>query len=946
MQDDRVLLVRLAHRVLHAARAAKVSAVRGPAECVTSPLTPPPTPSSTAQAVTVQTVSVNSGASFATNMGCSPCALTYSSSNTPTITASSLGGYSGSTLSFWGYVVGKDSSWFQVHVGTWDTGFRCDVDDALQVPPFKYTDSRGNGAARCTISASEAGRYNISFEVRDPALGLTDGYGQAARTRIAKQVAPGAMGGVYHVTIVPTVTSVSSTMSGLLGGSDLTISGAGFSSAPGGNAVFLLASDGTGGDVWVPCTVSSSTSTSLTGSPGAAAGSTILFGVAGNASAPRTFSGGAGLLHNVYLGAGNAVTTDFYARPPLSTPSISLINADGIRGYYNNEVATLYSQLLVGYFTPPVTANYSFYLRGDDSIALFLSTDETPGNKTLIASVPGYTPSFWSYASQESTPRNLIAGQRYWMQVQHLQGTGGDFLDVGMRVFADGNAEATAYYGVNALQEEFASVPDVQNVQTVTDIVREQQVITIAGAAVGGQWGITVGGTLLTSTTGTSTTTLIFTIPAGAPPASIASTLKTALTSSPRLVSGCSDITVGPATAVNVTTGEGATANGYSWTVTVNCPAPPLATPSAYVGHPTILPVSISLQPKPGIDAVILTNNVLVPASEPLAGTFRLGLNVSGMTTWTQAFSVKQDTGTIAAALNGLTNAHGGIEVTSAYGGCRGTNVPDCAAWTVTFYGAGDVPLLLSDTSLLTGAGANVSVVSPQEGSSDPFFVPLPAAGYLQAPLPALPGIRVYSNGLLAACPSVPAAFGFTPQPGATPLSGAAASACSFTYSDALTPIITGISPGYDTAPGVINVTAGAVLTITGTGFLDASDGGLLAGGNTVTIGGMNTSTCNVTAASSTSISCIVPDVPAGVRLLTLTVGGGRGIARLTSGVINSLLFEATVTSITPLTGSAAGGTRVTLYGTGLATPQGNANTVFFGTTPCTIITSSPGQLV
>jgi len=46
---------------------------------------------------------------------------------------------------------------------------------------------------------------------------------------------------------------------------------------------------------------------------------------------------------------------------------------------------------MVGYFYPPTTGNYTFYICSDDNSALYLSTDDNPANKKLIAQETVYS---------------------------------------------------------------------------------------------------------------------------------------------------------------------------------------------------------------------------------------------------------------------------------------------------------------------------------------------------------------------------------------------------------------------------------------------------------------------------------------------------------------------------------------------------------------------------
>ncbi len=92
-----------------------------------------------------------------------------------------------------------------------------------------------------------------------------------------------------------------------------------------------------------------------------------------------------------------------------------------------------YGTRLRGYITAPLTGAYTFWIAGDDNCELLLSTNDQPGNKVSIASVGDWTNSReWNkYPSQKSGVRNLIAGNRYYVEVLHKEGGGGDNLAVG-----------------------------------------------------------------------------------------------------------------------------------------------------------------------------------------------------------------------------------------------------------------------------------------------------------------------------------------------------------------------------------------------------------------------------------------------------------------------------------------------------------------------------------
>ncbi|MCW1925897.1 Ig-like domain-containing protein [Luteolibacter arcticus] len=91
-----------------------------------------------------------------------------------------------------------------------------------------------------------------------------------------------------------------------------------------------------------------------------------------------------------------------------------------------------YGARVRGYVTPPTTGNYTFWIASDDGGELWLSTDANPSNKTKIAFTLDWTGvRVWTtYASQQSAVIPLTAGQRYYVEVLHKEGGGGDNLAV------------------------------------------------------------------------------------------------------------------------------------------------------------------------------------------------------------------------------------------------------------------------------------------------------------------------------------------------------------------------------------------------------------------------------------------------------------------------------------------------------------------------------------
>ncbi len=141
--------------------------------------------------------------------------------------------------------------------------------------------------------------------------------------------------------------------------------------------------------------------------------------------------------------------------------------------------------------------------------------------------------------------------------------------------------------------------------------------------------------------------------------------------------------------------------------------------------------------------------------------------------------------------------------------------------------------------------------------------------------------------------------------------SSSTSSADHFSY-EAL-PSVTGISPAAGTTNG------GDVVTITGTGFV--------VGSTTVAFGaGAGTS---VSCASTTSCSATSPAGSAGVVDLTVTTAGGTS----TISSADHFTYDATpsVTAVSPAAGPIAGGTVVTVTGTGFADSIATTGVTFAG---------------
>jgi signal transduction histidine kinase len=105
---------------------------------------------------------------------------------------------------------------------------------------------------------------------------------------------------------------------------------------------------------------------------------------------------------------------------------------DSFEDLSNNE--TFFIDRIRGFLHPPTTGQYTFWMAADDAGELFLSANSLPerAQKIVIDSIGNATrPREWDlYASERSKPIMLTAGNAYYIEAQHVQGTGGNSLAV------------------------------------------------------------------------------------------------------------------------------------------------------------------------------------------------------------------------------------------------------------------------------------------------------------------------------------------------------------------------------------------------------------------------------------------------------------------------------------------------------------------------------------
>lgn len=86
-----------------------------------------------------------------------------------------------------------------------------------------------------------------------------------------------------------------------------------------------------------------------------------------------------------------------------------------------------------GYVIPPATGSYTFFVRADDEGEFYLSTDDSPANKSAlpIADVASFAFAWPTTGAGISKPVSLKIGKRYYFEFLHTQGFGQGFGQVG-----------------------------------------------------------------------------------------------------------------------------------------------------------------------------------------------------------------------------------------------------------------------------------------------------------------------------------------------------------------------------------------------------------------------------------------------------------------------------------------------------------------------------------
>ncbi len=134
------------------------------------------------------------------------------------------------------------------------------------------------------------------------------------------------------------------------------------------------------------------------------------------------------ILREWWNGIGGASVSDLTSNIRYPSQPDGAEELPAIQGPYS--FGEDYGTRIRGYIQPAVTGSYTFTATGDDGTEVYLSTNSNPANKALIANIPGWTnfDEFNKFTSQNSSPITLTAGQKYYVEILHKEGGGGDHV--------------------------------------------------------------------------------------------------------------------------------------------------------------------------------------------------------------------------------------------------------------------------------------------------------------------------------------------------------------------------------------------------------------------------------------------------------------------------------------------------------------------------------------
>eukprot|EP00638_Chattonella_subsalsa_P015791 CAMPEP_0117829880 /NCGR_PEP_ID=MMETSP0949-20121206/8130_1 /TAXON_ID=44440 /ORGANISM="Chattonella subsalsa, Strain CCMP2191" /LENGTH=3868 /DNA_ID=CAMNT_0005670717 /DNA_START=230 /DNA_END=11837 /DNA_ORIENTATION=- len=710
----------------------------------------------------------------------------------------------------------------------------------------------------CLMPNNVAGFYNYSLRVHDDygGYGWTNQelfgyynylYWYGTQTLTPYEVTPDGTD-LYKVETYATISNISPSFGSVLGGGKVTLSGTGFDSNDWENVEVKIGS--------LPCTVSSVTETEVvcyTSSAESCNGTQCEDPFNYNSST-EVFTGGRGVNLWIY----DQTLTSTYAEPgdlDAIEPDEHYLHDDTIY-FYDFDSRDYFFGRLQGYFVPPFTAHYRFYLASDDRGWIYLSTDESRENKTLLCYANWYAPTYFDYADQVSDPVFLVQGQKYFFDAAHYEHGGNAWINAGVEIIGASSSDIPD----NTLHQLYNSLPERQVVYVNNVKDREIQDLTLVDVS-SGKFFVSYMDT--NGNFARSESTVSYAAETSAVVTAVKSVQSCQYISATRTEGYLSD---------NVTT-------YVNYEVSFNCP-----TTSA---RELLMIESHSLAGGNNLDWYVTRSQ---EPSVQFGGYFSFG--IAGY--WTPYLSYTVSQWDLEYAFNDVFRELGmktKVEVLGVSGWAA-----DGRSYTVDIHGFGDAPDMEVNTTLLTGDLDLVVVEVRNNGTGNPFFEPIP--GYFFETIQEEPQVELWVSGKKASCRIGEEGFLSDFESNSTK-----AGNCPYTFSSAATPTVTALQP----ETGLIEL--GTTLTLYGTGFSSRLKQNIIWLGNYSDL-------CNVTYATPEEVQCeIVLSPPWGAHDLQVQVTP-YGYAAL-SPTLPQLHANLSIFNITPVTGSVWGGNSLTITGEG-----------------------------
>lgn len=109
-------------------------------------------------------------------------------------------------------------------------------------------------------------------------------------------------------------------------------------------------------------------------------------------------------------------------------------------------VTDQYGLQMAGYVYPPKTGDYVFYLAGDEAANLYLSSDESPGNKVQIAkNSSAVAPRGWNDGAAITPPESVLTPQTLFIESEDFDYGAGEYVQ-GVPIGMDGPYSGDAFY--------------------------------------------------------------------------------------------------------------------------------------------------------------------------------------------------------------------------------------------------------------------------------------------------------------------------------------------------------------------------------------------------------------------------------------------------------------------------------------------------------------------